>query len=543
MDQNRPGLAGAGHLRSGNRKHTELILSAVLKTWRLNMSLIGIDVGTSGVKVILLEADGRIAANVTEEYPVSQPYPLWSEQSPEDWWQATCRAVNRALAEADVAASDIKGIGLSGQMVGLVVLDKHGEVLRPCILWNDQRSVQETEELTAAIGLEKILKETSNPLFATFVGPKLVWMSKHEPDKYERIRHVLMPKDYIVYRLTGHIGTEVSDASGTCLFNVRQRQWSQEMIQAMDIPKEWLPICTESDEIVGTVTDQAARQSGVSPGTPVAAGAGDQPAQALGSGIVRPGLCSVTIGTSGVVFAQGDRHIEHPTGLLHSFCHSVHNQWYLMGVMLSAGGSFQWLRDTFGSLATLDYDKMTDLAAQVPPGSEGLIFLPYLTGERVPYDDPRARGGWIGLTQRHRPAHLIRAVMEGITFGLCDSLKLINELGLPIERVYASGGAVRSELWLQMLADVFETEIVTTNVTEGAAYGAAMLAGIGIKRYTNAAEAADALIKVSKTVEPNPKISRIYSDNYAVYRSLYPKLKNTFAELTELTNKQAEEVK
>ena len=507
------------------------------------MSLLGIDVGTSGVKVLLLDSDGRISANVTEEYPVSSPFPMWSEQEPEDWWQGTCKAIGKALAQAGIVADDVKGIGLSGQMVGLVTLDKNGEVLRPCILWNDQRSVNETEELTAKIGLDRILKETSNPLFATFVAPKLVWMRAHEPDKYERIRHVLMPKDYIAYRLTGHIGTEVSDASGTCLFNVRKRQWSQEMIQAMDIPEEWLPPCSESDELAGTVTSKAAQQSGLDAGTPVIAGAGDQPAQALGSGIVRPGLCSVTIGTSGVVFAQGPKHIEHPTGLLHSFCHAVHGQWYLMGVMLSAGGSFQWIRDTFSSLAPLDYEKMTALAAKAPPGSEGLVFLPYLTGERIPHDDPRARGGWIGLTQRHGPEHLIRSVMEGITFGLFDSLNLMGDLGLLVEKVYASGGAVRSQLWLQMLADIFGIEVVTTNIAEGAAYGAAMLAGIGIKRYANAIEAAEALVKVSKTVEPNQKCSQAYSDNYKVYRSLYPKLKETFSELTELTNKQSKETK
>ena len=505
------------------------------------MSLLGIDIGTSSVKVIILDSKGAITANITEEYVTSNPFPMWSEQQPQDWWQATCRATCRSLKQAGIAASAVKGIGLSGQMVGLVVLDKNGEVLRPCIMWNDQRSVQETEELTAAIGLGTILKETSNPIFATFVAPKLVWMARHEPDLYERISHILMPKDYIAYRLTQHIGTEVSDASGTCLFSIEKRCWSKSMIQAMDIPEDWLPPCTESDEIIGTVTADASQQSALALGTPVVAGAGDQPAQALGSGVVRSGLCSVTIGTSGVVFAQGDRHIQHPTGLLHSFCHSVRNQWYLMGVMLSAGGSFQWLRDTFASLAPLSYDKMTALAAQMSPGSEGLIFLPYLTGERVPHDDPRARGAWIGLTKRHGPKHLIRAVMEGITFGLCDSLTLMKELGMPIQTICASGGAAQSELWLHMLADVFQTEIITTNVTEGASYGAAILAAIGIKRYANATEAADALVRVTKTIEPNQRLSAAYSDNYAVYRSLYPKLKDTFAELTELHSSKTSE--
>ena len=507
------------------------------------MSLLGIDVATSGVKVILLGEDGKIMANVTEEYPVSRPFPLWSEQNPEDWWSATCRAIQKALAASGVEPAEVKGVGFSGQMVGLVALDKEGKVLRPCILWNDQRSAKETDELTERIGLKNILRETSNPLFATFVAPKLVWMRKHEPDLYKRIRHVLCPKDYCVYRLTGHIGTEVSDASGTCLFNVRERRWSGEMTKAMDIPEAWLPPCVESDEVTGKVTSGAAGESGLKEGTPVVAGAGDQPAQALGSGIVRPGLCSVTIGTSGVVFAQGDRHIEHPTGLLHSFCHSVHGQWYLMGVMLSAGGSFQWLREVLTSFSPLTYESMTETAASAPPGSEGLIFLPYLTGERVPYSDPHARGAWIGLTQRHTAAHMIRAVMEGITFGLCDSLQLMRSLGLGIDKVYASGGAVRSTMWRQMLADIFDTEIVTTNVTEGAAYGAAMLAGIGTGKYANAEQAADALVAVTSTAEPDPKVQEIYKATYASYRGLYPQLKDTFGALTSLTSAQAGEAK
>ena len=501
------------------------------------MSLIGIDVGTSGVKVILLDNNGDIAANIAIEYPVSRPKPTWSQQEPEDWWNATCDAIRKALSHSGISVSDVKGIGLSGQMVGLVALDKNGGVIRPCILWNDQRSVKETEELTAQIGLENILKETSNPLFATFVAPKLVWMRNNEPENYKRIAHILMPKDYIAYRLTGIIGTEVADASGTCLFNIRERRWSGKMAQAMDIPMDWLGECRESDDVVGPLTDQASRQCSLTTDTLVIAGAGDQPAQAIGCGVVKSGRCSVTIGTSGVVFAQGDRHIEHPTGLLHSFCHGIPGQWYLMGVMLSAGGSFQWLRDTFNSLGPIDYEKMTSLAGKSPIGSEGLIFLPYLTGERVPHDDPRARGGWIGLTQRHSANHLIRSAMEGITFGLCDSLSLITELGLPLDRIYASGGAVRSRLWLQMLADIFNKQIVTTNIAEGAAYGAAILAGIGTKQYANALEATDALLTITNTIEPDHKSVDIYAEHYQQYRSLYPALKGSFGKLTELANK------
>ena len=501
------------------------------------MALLGIDVGTSGTKVVLLDNKGKIIAKVTEEYDVSNPQPMWSEQHPLCWWSAVCKAVKKTLSLSYCNASEIKGIGLSGQMVGLVALDKNGEVIRPCILWNDQRSVKETEELTAKIGLNNILKETSNPLFATFVAPKLVWMRNNEPENYSRIAHVIMPKDYIAYKLTGIIGTEVSDASGTCLLNVKGRHWSKKMVNAMDIPMEWLPECKESQDVVGSVTKQASKQCSLTTDTLVIAGAGDQPAQAIGCGIVKAGRCSVTIGTSGVVFAQGDKHIEHPTGLLHSFCHSVPGQWYLMGVMLSAGGSFQWLRDMYSSLGSMDYNKMTSLAEKSPIGCEGLMFLPYLTGERVPHDDPRARGGWIGLTQRHKAEHLIRSVMEGITYGLCDSLMLITELGLPIERIYASGGAVRSRLWLQMLANIFNKEIVTTNITEGAAYGAAILAGVGTKQYANVLEATDELVKITDRFEPVQSSVSVYAEHYHQYRLLYPALKTSFSNLSELANK------
>jgi xylulokinase len=306
------------------------------------------------------------------------------------------------------------------------------------------------------------------------------------------------------------------------------------MIRAMQIPPEWLPPCTESDAVRGEVTGGAAAECGLRVGTPVVAGAGDQPAQALGSGIVRPGMCSVTIGTSGVLFAQGDRHLDHPSGLLHSFCHGVRGAWYLMGVMLSAGGSFQWLRNTLRALGPLSYERMNELAAAAPPGCEGLVFLPYLTGERCPHDDPHARGGWIGLNCRHGAPHLVRSVMEGITFGLCDSLQLMKDLGMSVRRIHASGGAAHNPLWLQMLADVFQVEIVTTNVAEGAAYGAAMLAGIGTGLFTDAAEAADALIRAGGATQPADAPRQAYEDAYGVFRSLYPALKPSFHALTNL---------
>jgi xylulokinase len=490
------------------------------------MAFMGIDIGTSGTKVLLMHPDGMIAAKTTVEYPSASLHPMWSEQNPQDWWSAVCRGVRQVLVESEINGTDVQAVSFSGQMVGLVVLDEKGEVIRPCILWNDQRSAAVAGRLTGQIGLETILRETSNPLFASFVAPKLVWMRENEPENYARIRHVLLPKDYIAYKLTGRFATEVSDASGTCLFSVRERKWSPRMIAALDIPERWLPECLESEDPIGTIQPDAAAECGLSSKTNVIAGGGDQPVQAIGSGIVRAGRCSVTIGTSGVIFAQGDRHLEHPEGLLHSFCHSVRGQWYLMGVMLSAGGSLQWLRNTFRELADVDYTTLCDMAASAPPGSEGLSFLPYLTGERCPYNDPHARGGWIGLTQRHTLAHLVRAVLEGITFGLNDSLQLMREMGMTIDAVYASGGAVRSALWRQMLADVFGVPVITTNAVEGGAFGAALLAAAGSGAFKNVCEASDQLIRQTGITEP--KGVTAYASSYEIYRGLYPALKATF---------------
>jgi xylulokinase len=503
------------------------------------MAFIGIDVGTSGTKVLLLAPTGEILAKKTVEYPVSSPRPMWSEQDPEDWWKAACSGIGHVLKESGIHAGDVRGLSFSGQMVGLVPLDSRGRVIRPCILWNDQRSAEVAANLTAKIGLDRAMSETSNPLFATFVGPKVVWMREHEPDFYARLRHIVLPKDYLVYRLTGRLVTEVSDASGTCLFNVRERRWSSFMLEQMAIPREWMPDLVESEVCVGHVSAEAAKECGLPAGTPVVAGGGDQPVQAVGSGIVHAGQCSVTIGTSGVVFAQADRHLVHPRGLLHSFCHSVRGQWYLMGVMLSAGGSFQWLRDTLCCHAETSYEKLTDMAMAAPPGCEGLVFLPYLTGERCPHDDPHARGAWIGLTRRHSLAHLSRSVMEGITFGLCDSLRLMNDVGLRIQTIHASGGAVRSPLWLHMLADVFGVPIVTTNAAEGGAFGAAMIAASGVGFFNGIAEAAEAFIKTTGQVDPDGKMTGVYADSYGIYRELYPALRGEFRRLSDMAVRTA----
>ncbi|MGE5603122.1 MAG: xylulokinase, partial [Nitrososphaerales archaeon] len=450
--------------------------------------LLGIDVSTTGAKALVIDAGGNVIASATEEYPLYTPRPLWSEQNPEEWWQGVVRALRRVLAEPGVLAGEIAGIGLTGQMHGMVLLDDGGNVLRPAILWNDQRTGPQCEEITAwAGGLKRTVELTGNAVLPGFTAPKIVWVRENEPAIFERAAQVLLPKDYVRYRLTGEYASEVSDASGTALFDVGNRRWSATMAGLLQVPMGWLPRVEESHVVTGAITQAVAELTGLKAGTPVVGGGGDQAAQAVGSGIVRPGIVSVTSGTSGVVFAHSDTFSPEPEGRLHVFCHAVAGAWHAMGVMLAAGGAFRWLRDSIGgeekaAAATTGrdpYDLLTQEAASVPPGSEGLLFLPYLSGERCPYPDPKARGAFVGLTLRHGKGHLVRAVLEGVSYGLRDSLELIKGLGVPIEQVRASGGGAKSPLWRQIQADVFGTELVLVNTTEGAAMGAALLAGVG----------------------------------------------------------------
>jgi xylulokinase len=422
-------------------------------------------------------------------------------------------------------------------MHGLVMLDKSDAVLRPAILWNDQRTGPQCEAITRKVGgLDRLLQLTGNQVLPGFTAPKIVWVSENEPDVFEKTAHVLLPKDYVRFCLTGEYATEVSDASGTSLLDVAQRRWSQEMLGALDIPREWLPTCTESPEVSGRVSASAAAATGLKAGTPVVGGGGDQAAQAVGSGIVAAGIISVTSGTSGVVFAHADKYAAEAQGRLHAFCHAVPGRWHYMGVMLSAGGSFRWLRDAIGdaeksvSRWTNDdpYDLLTREAERAPLGSEGLLFLPYLTGERTPYPDPQARGAFVGLTLRHDKGHLVRAVLEGVSFGLRDSLELIKALGVPIAQVRASGGGARSAVWRQIQADVFGAELALVNVTEGAAYGAALLAGVGAGTYRTVEEAVAHTIHVTDRTAPIAEHVAQYEKLYPIYRSLYPALKSTF---------------
>jgi xylulokinase len=507
-------------------------------------TLLGLDIGTSGSKALLVDPDGQVLASSTVEYPMYTPRPLWAEQDPADWWDATIEAIRRVLQTSGSKPKQIAGVGLTGQMHGLVILDEQGEVLRPCIMWNDQRSWAQCAEITQKIGESNLLQLIANPILPGFTAPKILWVHEFEPQIYSRIAHVLLPKDYIRYKLTGQYATEVSDASGTALHDVKNRLWSEQMLSALDIPPDWMPTCYESPVPSTTISPAAAEATGLLAGTPVAGGGGDQAAQAVGSGIIRQGVVSVTLGTSGVVFAATDQFFLEPQGRLHAFCHAVPGRWHLMGVMLSAGGSLRWFRDTLGKEEVAQaaaegrdpYDLLTAQARSAPAGSEGLIFLPYLSGERTPFADPNARGVYFGLTLRHGKAHMIRSILEGVAYGLRDSLELIRNLGLQINQVRASGGGARSTLWRQILADVFQSEIVLTNVTEGAAYGATLLAGVGAGIYSDVAEACGRTIRITDRVEPGHD-APIYADYYEVYRSLYPTLKPEFNRISAITDR------
>src|SRR4051794_22758913 len=396
-------------------------------------TVIGIDVGTSAVKAIAVGEDGTVLERREISYPLSTPRPGWSEQDPEDWWRATEQALD-GLADDEIA-----GIGLSGQMHGLVTLDASDAVIRPAILWNDQRTQAECEEIEALVGLDRLIELTGNRALTGFTAPKLLWLRKHEPDAYARIAHVLLPKDYVRLRLTGERAIDVADASGTLLLDVARRRWSTEVVSALELDPAWLPQVLESPYVSGETSG----------GVPVAAGAGDQAAGALGVGVDRPGPLSVVLGTSGVVFAALPAYAADPQGRVHAFCHAVPNGWHAMGVMLSAAGSLRWLRDALGTDA--DYDDLTAAAAKWPPGTEGLTFLPYLSGERTPHADPHARGAFTGLTLRHDRGALVRAVLEGVAYGLRDSLELLRELGVEPHTCHASGGGARSELWLRIV--------------------------------------------------------------------------------------------
>jgi xylulokinase len=501
--------------------------------------LLGIDIGTSGTKTILIEESGKVVARSTAEYPLYSPAPLWSEQDPMDWWQATCATVQSVLQQSGVAPGEIAGIGLSGQMHGSVFLDERNDVIRPAILWNDQRTAAACAWITDTVGKHRVVELITNPVLTGFTAGKIIWLREHEPQNYAKVKKVLLPKDYIRLCLTGEFATEVSDASGTALFNVRKREWAGEMLDAIGIPAEWMPKSHESPEVSGRISDAGAAATGLAPGTPVVGGGGDQAAGAVGNGIVERGIVSSTVGTSGVVFAYSEQPVVDPQLRLHTFCHAVPGAWHLMGVMLSAGGSLQWYRDAFcqpekvvaGALERDPYELICAEAAKAPVGCEGLIFLPYLTGERTPYPDPNARGVLFGLTRRSDRRHVARAVLEGVAYGLNDSFAIMAEMKVPIRQVRASGGGSRSRLWRQIQADVTGHTHVTVTVDEGPALGVALLAGVDTGVYSSVAEACSQTIKVDESAEACDVNHAAYKRFHKVYQSLYANLKSDFKEV------------
>jgi xylulokinase len=494
--------------------------------------LLGIDLSTTGAKALLIDRDGRVVSSATTPLNLSTPHPLWSEQDPHEWWTAATNSIAQALAAANASGVDVAAVGLTGQMHGLVLLDDRAEVLRPAILWNDQRCGAECDEIRARINRAELVQITGNDALAGFTAPKILWVERHEPEIHRRIRHILLPKDYIRYKLTGTLAMDKADGSGTMLFDLRKRTWSSQIVDALNISPDWLPQTFEGHEITGEVTRDAAASTGLRPGIPVVAGGGDQSAQAVGTGVVRPGTIAVTLGTSGVVFAATESPLIEPEGRLHAFCHAVVGGWHLMGVMLSAAGSLQWYRDKLA--CGRSFADLVDEAAGVPAGSEGLIFLPYLSGERTPHPDPLARGAWIGLTMRHGQAHLTRSILEGVAFGIKDMFCLMRDAGLgAIEEVRVSGGGAKSLLWRQILADTLDAELVSVSTTEGAAFGAALLAGVGVGVWSDVDAACAQTIRTSDRVIPNHETSEIYAALYEQYQRLYPTLKPTFHALSD----------
>lgn len=495
--------------------------------------LLGIDVSTTATKALLIDDAGRVVAAASSGYGFDAPQPLWSEQEPALWWEGAQRSIRQAMKDAGITGAEVRAIGLTGQMHGLVLLDDDGHVLRPAILWNDGRTGDECDAIREALGRDRLLALTGNDALTGFTLPKLLWVKKHEPEYYERIAHVLLPKDFVRYRLTGAVATDRAGAGGTLLLDLQRRDWSPEVADAFGIPAAWLPPTHEGPEITGHVSAAAARLTGLREGTPVVAGGGDQAAQAVGVGAVREGTVAVTLGTSGVVFATTDAPSVESGGRLHAFPHAVPGKWHLMGVTLSAAGSLRWFRDTCAPEA--DYPTLFEEAAEAPPGADGLLFLPYLSGERTPHADPHARGAFVGLTVRHTRGHLVRAVLEGVAFSLRDVLALLEEAGLdaPTE-VRVSGGGARSALWRQILADVLGVELVTVGTTEGAAFGAALLAGTGIGVWPSIEDAVDATVTTADRTAPDLDDAGAYGSFYKTYRACYPALQEISARLGRL---------
>jgi xylulokinase len=486
--------------------------------------VIGIDTSTTATKAILIDRLGAVRGVAASSYEYEIPHPLWSEQDPRLWWTATVAAVKQLMT--GVRGEEITAVGLTGQMHGSVLLDADGEVVRPAILWNDQRTAAECDEIRQRMGVDRLIATTGNDALTGFTAPKLLWVRNHEPENWARVKHVLLPKDYVRYRLTDEWAVDVADGSGTILFDLATRSWSPQVLEALDLHSELFPPTFEGPAITGAVSPAAAAATGLVAGTPVMAGGGDQSANAVGVGAVSPGVVALSLGTSGVVFATTGGPAIEARGRVHAFCHAVPQRWHMMGVMLSAGGSLRWLRDALAP--GVSFDDLVAGAATVEAGADGLLFLPYLTGERTPHPDPLARGAFAGLTVRHDLRHLTRAVLEGVAFGLTDGLDLMNQAGVPRPtQIRASGGGTRSDLWCQILADVLDAEIATVSTEEGAAYGAGILAAVGAGWFASVDEACSAVVNVSPVANPSAHAAN-YREVHDRFRQLYPALAPIF---------------
>jgi xylulokinase len=495
--------------------------------------LLGIDIGTGGTRAVLIDETGRVIGSATAEHqPISAPHRGWAEQAPDDWWAAACKAVPQCLANAKATVDEVESVGLTGQMHGLVMLDADGKVLRPALIWCDQRTEEECREITEKIGAKGLIELTANPALTGFTLPKIWWVQKHEPEIWKRVKKIMLPKDYVRFRLTGAHAIDVADASGTLILDVVNRRWSKEMMAASNLSEEMLPKVLESQEISGKISEAGAKASGLKAGIPVVAGAGDQAAGAVGMGIVRPGAVSATIGTSGVVFAATASPEFDPKGRIHTFCHAAPKRWHVMGVTQAAGFSLRWFRDQFGAGGDSSrdpYDRLMDEASHAPAGSDGVLWAPYLMGERTPHLDPNARGALVGLSSTHTRAHVVRAILEGVAYSLRDTLTIFADLKLPTESIRLGGGGARGGLWRQIQADVYGMPVDIVEAEQGPAYGAALLAGVGVGVWSSVDEACDTAVRVATRVQPNSASAAVMNKQYAAYRTLYPALREIYA--------------
>ena len=503
-------------------------------------AFLGIDIGTSGTKTLLMNAAGKILGEASASYPLHHPRPLWSEQDPEDWWRATVKTVRAVIRKTGTQAADVKAIGLSGQMHGSVFLDKNDKVLCKAMLWNDQRTANECAEIESrAGGRRKLIQMVANPALTGFTAPKILWLRNNRPRLFDRTQKILLPKDDIRRRLTGEYATEVSDASGMLLLDVRRRDWSDTLLSRLELDRDLLARCYESEDVTGTLTAAAARTLGLTTSCMVVGGAGDCAAGAVGTGVVKSGVLSTSIGTSGVMFVHSDKMEVDPLGRLHTFCHAVRGRWHMMGVTLTAGGALQWFVDNLcDQLAregdTDPYKRLNREAGRVSAGSEGLFFLPYMAGERTPHADPDARGSLVGLTLKHTRGHLTRAIMEGVTFAMRDSLEIIASMGVPLRQIRASGGGAKSQLWRQIQADVFGKKVVTINAEQGPAFGVALLAAVGAGEFKDIIEACAATIKVVSETPVDRAHKRTYDRCFPLFQELYQSLKGNFKQISAL---------